>query len=93
MSSEEVAEGKPAPDVYELALYKLNSAPESAIAIEDSTTGMEAAITAGVRTIVVPAPNNFHNPLFSKSYMKLSSLKSLGDNILDSIGKFLAENN
>ena len=48
VSSEEVANGKPAPDVY-LAVDTKDCA-----AIEDSTNGIKAAVAAGMRTIAVP---------------------------------------
>jgi HAD superfamily hydrolase (TIGR01509 family) len=50
-SSESVANPKPAPDVYLLALKTLGLAPEQMIVVEDSITGATAAISAGLNVI------------------------------------------
>jgi beta-phosphoglucomutase-like phosphatase (HAD superfamily) len=46
---------KPAPDVYLLALAKLDVSPMQAIAFEDSAIGLAAANAAGIATIVTPS--------------------------------------
>lgn len=53
-SSDEVAEGKPAPDVYLLACERLGTSPSDCVAFEDSTNGIHAAANAGLRVIAVP---------------------------------------
>ena len=59
VSSEEVARGKPAPDVYLEAARRLVVAPERCVAIEDSTNGIRAGLAAGMAVIAVP---NLHFP-------------------------------
>ena len=54
VSSEEVANGKPAPDVYLAVASALGINPEDCVAIEDSTNGIKSAVAAGMRTIAVP---------------------------------------
>jgi HAD superfamily hydrolase (TIGR01509 family) len=54
VSSEEVANGKPAPDVYLAVARELDVDPDECVAIEDSTNGIKAAVAAGMRTIAVP---------------------------------------
>src|SRR5690348_6447721 len=54
VSSEEVARGKPAPDVYLAAAARLGVAPETCVAIEDSTNGIRSASAASMRVIAVP---------------------------------------
>jgi HAD superfamily hydrolase (TIGR01509 family) len=54
VSSEEVANGKPAPDVYLAASRELEVDPKDCAAIEDSTNGIKSAVAAGMRTIAVP---------------------------------------
>jgi HAD superfamily hydrolase (TIGR01509 family) len=54
VSSEEVANGKPAPDVYLAVAAELGVDPKACVAIEDSTNGIKAAVAAGMRTIAVP---------------------------------------
>jgi HAD superfamily hydrolase (TIGR01509 family) len=53
VAKEDVLAPKPAPDAYLLALEKLSIRPRSAIAIEDSPTGVAAARAAGLRVIAV----------------------------------------
>jgi HAD superfamily hydrolase (TIGR01509 family) len=60
VSSEEVARGKPAPDVYLEAARRLGIAPERCAAIEDSASGIRAAHAAGMR--VIAYPNRHYRP-------------------------------
>jgi len=57
VSSEEVARGKPAPDVYLEAARRLGVDCARAAAVEDSHTGMLAAKAAGMRVIAIPNPH------------------------------------
>ena len=54
VSSEEVARGKPSPDVYLEAARRLRAAPERCVAIEDSTNGILSAHAAGMEVIAIP---------------------------------------
>jgi HAD superfamily hydrolase (TIGR01509 family) len=54
VSSEEVAHGKPAPDVYLETAGRLSTDPEACVAIEDSHNGLLSAAAAGMRVIAVP---------------------------------------
>ena len=54
VSSEEVARGKPAPDVFLEAARRLEVPPERCSAIEDSANGIRAAHAAGMRVIAIP---------------------------------------
>jgi HAD superfamily hydrolase (TIGR01509 family) len=54
VSADEVARGKPAPDVYLAAAEGLEVAPGRCLAVEDSTNGVRAALAAGLRCAVVP---------------------------------------
>jgi HAD superfamily hydrolase (TIGR01509 family) len=54
VSSEEVARGKPAPDVYLEAARRLDIPPERCAAIEDSHSGIRSARAAGMRVIAIP---------------------------------------
>jgi HAD superfamily hydrolase (TIGR01509 family) len=56
VSSEEVARGKPAPDVYLEVARRLGIAPTSCAAVEDSANGIRSAHAAGMRVIAVPNP-------------------------------------
>ena len=54
VSSEEVAHGKPDPDVYLEAASRLEVAPERCAAIEDSENGIRSASSAGMRVVAIP---------------------------------------
>jgi HAD superfamily hydrolase (TIGR01509 family) len=54
VSGEEVARGKPAPDVYLAAAEKLGGDPTRTAAVEDSTNGLRSAAAAGMLVVAVP---------------------------------------
>ena len=60
VSSEEVARGKPAPDVYLAAAEALDVDPSAVVAIEDSANGIRSAAAAGM--VVVALPNTNYPP-------------------------------
>jgi HAD superfamily hydrolase (TIGR01509 family) len=57
VSSEEVARGKPAPDVYVEAARGLGVAPKRCAAVEDSRNGIGAAEAAGMHVVAIPNPH------------------------------------
>jgi HAD superfamily hydrolase (TIGR01509 family) len=59
VSSEEVARGKPAPDVYREAARRMSIAASRCAAIEDSENGIRSAHAARMRVIAIP---NAHFP-------------------------------
>ena len=54
VSSEEVARGKPAPDVYLEAARRLGADPARCVAIEDSSNGLRSAAGAGTAVVAIP---------------------------------------
>ncbi len=56
VSTEELARGKPAPDVYLEAAARLRVAPDACAAVEDSSNGLRSAAAAGCAVIAVPRP-------------------------------------
>ena len=56
MSTEEVARGKPAPDIYLEVASRLKVPPTACVAVEDSSNGLRAAAAAGFVVIAVPRP-------------------------------------
>jgi beta-phosphoglucomutase-like phosphatase (HAD superfamily) len=77
VSSEEVARGKPAPDVYLEAVRRLGVAPARAAAVEDSSNGLRSARAAGLRLVAVPHPRFPPDP----------DALALADVVLDGIGR------
>jgi beta-phosphoglucomutase len=53
IGKEDVQQVKPDPEGYHLALERLGLAPADAVALEDSATGLQAALGAGLRCVVV----------------------------------------
>jgi HAD superfamily hydrolase (TIGR01509 family) len=81
VSSEEVAHGKPAPDVYLEAARRLAVAPERGAAIEDSENGIRSAAAAGMHVVAIP------NHVFPPSGEALS----LAGVVLDSLAELTPE--
>jgi HAD superfamily hydrolase (TIGR01509 family) len=56
VSSEEVARGKPSPDVYAEAARRIGRDPARCAAVEDSSNGIRAAAAAGMLVVAIPNP-------------------------------------
>jgi HAD superfamily hydrolase (TIGR01509 family) len=56
MSTEEVPQGKPAPDIYLAVAERLGKPASACAAVEDSSNGLRAAAAAGCQVIAVPRP-------------------------------------
>ena len=54
LSGDEVAAGKPAPDVYMEAARRLNVSVERCVVVEDSSNGIKSAASAGASIIAIP---------------------------------------
>lgn len=59
-TADEVANPKPAPDVYLLAARRLNVLPQECAAFEDSPRGLASAHAAGMVTVAVPTALTRH---------------------------------
>jgi mannitol-1-/sugar-/sorbitol-6-/2-deoxyglucose-6-phosphatase len=55
VSAEQVARGKPSPDIYVEAAHRLSVPPVRCLAFEDSASGVRAAIDAGMTVVAVPS--------------------------------------
>jgi HAD superfamily hydrolase (TIGR01509 family) len=53
VAGDEVARGKPEPDMFLVAAERLGVAPADCVAIEDSPPGVAAAVAAGMTTVAV----------------------------------------
>jgi len=54
VGGDEVARGKPAPDIFLEAAARLGMPPSACLVLEDSLPGLEGAIAAGMSAIMVP---------------------------------------
>lgn len=77
-STEEVARGKPAPDVYAEVVAGLGVAAGDAVAVEDSTNGVRSALAAGLRVVAVPRPEYPVDPdVLARAHAVLDDLRGL----------------
>ncbi len=54
VGGDEIARGKPAPDIFLAAAQRLGEAPADIVVLEDSEPGVLAALAAGMMPIMVP---------------------------------------
>lgn len=90
VSSEEVARGKPAPDVYLEAARRLSREPSGCAAVEDSSSGLRAAAAAGMRVIAIP--NAAFPPeaqALASADVVLSSIEDLNPQVVAGLGGHL----
>jgi HAD superfamily hydrolase (TIGR01509 family) len=80
VSSEEVARGKPAPDVYLEPARRLGLAPERCVAIEDSGNGIRSAHAAGMRVVAIP----------NRRYPPTADALALANVVLATLGELTA---
>jgi HAD superfamily hydrolase (TIGR01509 family) len=84
VSSEEVARGKPAPDVYLEAARRLNVQAKDCAAIEDSANGIRSANAAGIRVVAIP--NQAFPPpddVLTSAYAVLDSIGELNPDVVE----------
>ncbi len=81
VSSEEVARGKPAPDVYVEAARRLEVDPDRCAAVEDSANGLRSARAAGMRVLAFP----------NQHYPPPPGALALADVVLESLDELTAE--
>jgi HAD superfamily hydrolase (TIGR01509 family) len=79
---DQVAQGKPAPDVYLRAAQLLSVPPGRCLAIEDSRVGVQAAASAGMRVLAVPGPHDHKNG-FDQAWRMYHSLEQVKENLAD----------
>jgi len=87
LSSEQVARGKPAPDIYLAVAEKLRVVTGKCAAVEDSSNGLRSAAAAGMAVIAVPHPRYPPAPdALSSARLVLSSLAELTPDVIAALG-------
>ena len=81
-SSEEVAAGKPAPDVYLEVARRLGVDPHECTAIEDSHNGIRSAKAAGMRCVAIPNAQFPPGEATAEADAVVASLADLGPDVL-----------
>lgn len=77
VSGEDVAYGKPHPEIYLHAAARARVSPDRVWVIEDSLFGVIAAKAARMRCIAVPEGPDLENPRFAIADKRLESLEAL----------------
>jgi len=78
MSTEQVAHGKPAPDIYLAVAAELGFPPGDCAAVEDSSNGLRSAAAAGLHVIAIPQPRYPPDPdALARASLVLPSLAGL----------------
>ena len=78
-TAHEVANGKPAPDIYLLGAKTIGVPPEYCLALEDSYTGLLSAYRAGCLASIVPDLDQPGKEILDIAYAKLDSLTDVID--------------
>jgi HAD superfamily hydrolase (TIGR01509 family) len=61
LTSEDVVQGKPHPEIYQRAAARLGLHAEQVLVLEDSENGCRAGVAAGAVTVAVPSPHSQHH--------------------------------
>ena len=77
--------GKPAPDVYLRATELLGIPVERCLAFEDSPTGVESALGAGLITVAIPREDYGNDERLLKAHRVISSLDEVNEFWLDGL--------
>ncbi|OBT12161.1 2-deoxyglucose-6-phosphatase [Vibrio sp. UCD-FRSSP16_10] len=85
LSAQDLAYGKPHPEVYLNTANALGVCPTECLAFEDSLTGLLAAKAARMKTIVVPEKGLIELPQWSIADKAFSSLEEVTVPIIESI--------
>jgi len=84
---DEVAQAKPAPDLFLLAATRLGVRPSECLVFEDSPNGIRGARAAGMRCVAIPNPLTRQLPLGEADFV----VDSLADHSLAEIRKRFEE--
>ena len=83
---DEVRNGKPAPDLYTLALQRLGATPSTSLAFEDSGHGVQAALAAGLAVVAVPDLKAPEAVWQARCLAVLPSLAAVGERCVEWFG-------
>lgn len=76
---DEVKNGKPNPEIFLTACEKFYVVPENAVVLEDSVLGLKAAVSGGIKCIVVEDTVQLTDEENRLPYRKCESLLEVGD--------------
>jgi HAD superfamily hydrolase (TIGR01509 family) len=88
MSTEQVAHGKPAPDIYLAVAEQLGRQPQRCAAVEDSSNGLRSAASAGLQVIAIPHSVYPPDPdALQAARLALTSLAELTESTVVALGQ------
>lgn len=88
LSSEAVARGKPAPDVYLAVAERMGVDPTHIVAVEDSSNGVRSADAAGMRVVAVPHERYpLDEDAAGRPALTLTKLTELTDQAMAELGR------
>lgn len=76
VTAEDVANGKPDPEVFVTAAMRIGKSPGECVVFEDAHVGIEAGLAAGARVIAVATTNSLNE--LGKAQLAVRSLEQLG---------------
>ncbi len=81
-SATQVANGKPAPDLFELAAFEMGAAAQDCVVIEDAPAGVRGGVAAGMRVLGFAGgshcgPDSANQLLFAGAEMAFSNMADL----------------
>ncbi|HEX5306632.1 MAG TPA: HAD family phosphatase [Dyella sp.] len=86
---DDVAHGKPAPDLYLLAAHRFNARPAHCVVVEDSPTGIAAGVAAGMTVIGYAAHTPAERLVAAGAQLVFDDMAHLPA-LLDALGRELA---
>jgi len=81
---DEFKHSKPHPEIYLKAAESIKVAPENCLAIEDSPVGLQAALAAGMRCVIIEN-RHIKNPNYEGAYSQYPSLQDYFNNLSASL--------
>lgn len=81
VGGDQVAHGKPAPDIFLAAAARLRIAPHDCIVLEDSEPGVAAAWAAGMTPIMVPDLHPPSDELMARELIVMASLHDVCEHL------------
>ena len=79
VTGDQIANGKPAPDIFLLAAERLGVDAAHCLAVEDSAAGVQAASAAGMHTFMVPDLLQPHPDIAARAHRVVNSLHDVHD--------------
>ncbi len=85
VTTDDVTRGKPAPDLFLLAASRLGVQPPRCLVLEDSPTGAEAGLSAGMSLVLIPDLCTPPQTYVERAFLVAGSLTEALPRILDAL--------